>query len=208
MFPKVNQNIMIEILSHELSCKSNIADIGEAEILISIPLNREIIGLLSLGTKLEITFSSGESKFQFTTEILGRTRENIPLLRLAKPKESDIIKIQQRENVRVNSNLRLIVDEHELHTINISAGGALFSSKSDFVIHEGEGLTGILYIPDERSKEPVPIPFESKVIRVTWMKEIGKNFVAIEFTSIKRPDQMKIIQHCFEKQRKMRLKVR
>jgi c-di-GMP-binding flagellar brake protein YcgR len=208
MYPKVNQNIMIDIIDYELSCRSNIAEIGQSEIHISIPLDREIIGLLSLGIKLEITYLTGESKFQFTTEILGRTTDTIPLLRLAKPKENEITKIQQRENVRVNANLRLVIAENELHTINISAGGLLFSSKLDSTISQGEEITGTLYVPDFRSKEIVPVPFKGKVIRVNLMREIERSYVALEFTSIKRPDQMKIIQHCFEKQRQIRLKVR
>jgi c-di-GMP-binding flagellar brake protein YcgR len=208
MYPKVNQNIMIDILTHELSCKSNIAEIGEKEILISIPLDREIIGLLSIGTKLEISYIIGENKFEFRTEIIGRTRDTIPLLRLAKPYENEIIKIQHRENVRVNSNLRLLIDGSELHTINISAGGVLFSCKLDSQFHEGEEIAGILFVPDLRSKELVQVPIQGKVIRSSLMREIERRYVALEFTSIKRPDQMKIIQHCFEKQRQIRLKER
>ena len=208
MYPKVNQNIMIDILTHELSCKSNIAEIGEKEILISIPLDREIIGLLSIGTKLEISYIIGENKFEFRTEIIGRTRDTIPLLRLAKPNENEIIKIQHRENVRVNSNLRLLIDGSELHTINISAGGVLFSSKLDSQFHEGEEIAGTLFVPDLRSKELVQVPIQGKVIRSSLMREIERRYVALEFTSIKRPDQMKIIQHCFEKQRQIRLKER
>lgn len=208
MYPKVNQNIMIDIMDYELSCRSNIAEIGQSEILISIPLDREIISLISVGIKLEISYLTGESKFQFTTEILGRTKDTIPLLRLAKPKENEIIKIQQRENVRVNSNLRLMIEENELHTINISAGGVLFSSKLDSSFYQGEEIAGTLFVPDARSKEIDSVPFKGKVIRVSLMREIERNYVALEFTSIKRPDQIKIIQHCFEKQRQIRLKVR
>jgi c-di-GMP-binding flagellar brake protein YcgR len=206
MYPKVNQNIKIDILNHDLSCRSNVAEVGETDILISIPLDREIIGLLSIGTKLEITFITGENKYEFKTEIIGRTKDTISLLRLTKPLEKDIVKIQQRENFRVNSNLRLIINKHELNTINISAGGALFSSKLDFPYREGEEVTGILYIPNIQSKNIEPISFQSKIIRINLIKNQERKNVAIEFTNIKRNDQIKIIQHCFEKQRKSRSK--
>ena len=202
MYPKVNQNIKIDILDHGLSCRSNIAEVGDSEILISIPLDREIIGLLSIRSKLEISFITGENKYIFRTVIIGRTNDTIPLLRLTKPQEKEIEKIQQRENFRVNSNLRLHINGLELNTINISAGGALFSSQLDFPFREGEEVTGTLFVPDPQSKDLVPISFKSKIIRI--MKSQERKNVAIEYTNIKRNDQIKIIQHCFEKQRKTR----
>ncbi|MEH7076568.1 flagellar brake protein [Neobacillus drentensis] len=204
MYPKVNQNIKIDIVDHGLSCRSNIAEVGDSEILISIPLDREIIGLLSIRSNLDISFITGENKYVFRTYIIGRTNDTIPLLRLAKPEEKEIEKIQQRENFRVNSNLRLIINGTELNTINISAGGALFSSQLDFSFREGEELAGTLLVPDIQSKDIVPISFKSKIIRI--MKSHERKHVAIEFTNIKRNDQIKIIQHCFEKQRKIRSK--
>lgn len=206
MYPKVNQKITIDLVSYDLSCKTNVAEVGETEILISIPLDREILGLLSIGTKLEVTFLAGGNKFEFKTEIIGRTKDTIPLLRLFKPKEDEIVKIQQRENFRVNSNLRLIINESELHTINISAGGALFSSKLDFPLREGDEVTGTLFVPNPQSKEEVPISFQCKIIRI--MKSQERKNVAIEYTRINRNDQLKIIQHCFEKQRKTKTKER
>ncbi|MFP5113104.1 flagellar brake protein [Bacillaceae bacterium C204] len=204
MYPKVNQKITIDLVSHDLSCKTNVAEVGETEILISIPLDREILGLLSIGTKLEVTFLTGGNKYEFKTEIIGRTKDTIPLLRLVKPKENEIVKIQQRENFRVNSNLRLIINDSELHTINISAGGALFSSRLDFPLREGDEVTGTLFVPNTQSKEEVPISFQSKIIRI--MKSQERKNVAIEYTKINRKDQLKIIQHCFEKQRKTKSK--
>ncbi|NHC42277.1 hypothetical protein G6549_20360 [Bacillus sp. MM2020_1] len=204
MYPKVNQKITIDLESYDLSCKTNVAEVGEKEILISIPLDREILGLLSIGTKLEVTFLTGGNKYEFKTEIIGRTKDTIPLLRLFKPNENEIMKIQQRENFRVNSNLRLIINEFELHTINISAGGALFSSKLDFPLREGDEVYGTLFVPNTQGKDEVPISFQSKIIRI--MKSQERKNVAIEYTKINRNDQLKIIQHCFERQRKTKFK--
>ncbi|MEH7308907.1 flagellar brake protein [Neobacillus drentensis] len=206
MYPNVNQKINIELVGHDLTCKSNVAEVGEAEIYISIPLDREIIGLLSIGTKLEVTFLAVGNKYEFQTEIIGRTKDTIPLLRLTKPKESEIVKIQQRENFRVNSNLRLMINEYELHTINISAGGALFSSKLDFPLQEGEQITGTLFVPNTQSKDEEPITFQGRIIRI--MKNQERKNVAIQYTKLNRNDQVKIIQHCFEKQRKTQSKER
>ena len=206
MYPKINQKITMNLVSYDLSCKSNIAEVGETEIFISIPLDREVIGLLSIGTKLEVTYLEDENKYAFQTEIVGRTRDTIPLLRLAKPKENEIVKIQQRENFRVNSNLRLMINEIELHTINISAGGALFSSKLDFPLREGDEVMGTLFVPNYQTKAEVPILFQCKIIRI--MKNQERKNVAIQYTKINRNDQIKIIQHCFQMQRKSQSNVR
>ncbi|WP_413300368.1 flagellar brake domain-containing protein [Bacillus sp. 1P10SD] len=208
MYPKVNQNIKITVVSKDMSSKSIVADVGDSEIQISIPLDREILGLLSLGTKLEVTYITGENKYQFRSEIVGISKDTIPLLRLSKPEENKIFKIQERENFRVNSNLRLLVEEKEAITVNISAGGALFSTGLDFPYHEGEEISARLFLANQQSKVDEPITFHCKIIRITLLKDQERKHVAIQFSNLNQHDQKKIIQHCFEKQRQIRMKVR
>lgn len=208
MYPKVNQHIFIDIISQEKSCRSIVSEIGEKEILIGFPMDGNIIGLLTDGTRLDITFMSGDDQFRFQTQIIGKKRENITLLRISKPQEKEIIRIQRRDNFRVNSNLRLMVNENELTIINISVGGVLFSTSVDFEPLVGEVISGILLLPNAQNKEQESIAFQGQIKRINLIETQERKNVAIAFTTLSQRDQMKIYQHCFEKQRQVRLKQR
>jgi c-di-GMP-binding flagellar brake protein YcgR len=205
MFPKVNQIIVIYIKSENYHCRSIVAEVRETEILIAFPMDINIIGMLTVGTQLDITFITGENKYKFKTEIIGKEKENILLYRITKPNEKEIIKIQLRENFRVNSNQLLKLDEKELKTINLSAGGVLFSTRMDHQLQMGEEVSGTLFLPNILNKELEPIPFQGKIIRINVIENEDRKNVAVEFTKVIKRDQSKIIQHCFEKQRQLRM---
>ncbi|ETI69355.1 flagellar brake protein [Neobacillus vireti] len=207
MYPKVNQNIIIDIKNHEQSCRSIIAEVEEHEILISFPMDRNIIGLFTEGTQLDIIFMADDHQYKFQTEIIGKKKDRIPLCRITKPQENEIIRIQRRENFRVNSHLRLMINEIKFNTINISSGGMLFSCGADVKLQEGEEVSGTLFVPNVQNKEAALIPFQGQIIRIHLLEQERKN-VGMKFTKMDKKDQMKIVQHCFEKQRQIRLKTR
>jgi c-di-GMP-binding flagellar brake protein YcgR len=99
MYPKVSQHIDIEI-NHDHSCRSVVAEVGENEIYINFPMDRTIIGMLSIGTKLDISFIVEGNRYQFVSEIIGRKIDGIPLIKITKPNENSISKIQLREYFR------------------------------------------------------------------------------------------------------------
>jgi c-di-GMP-binding flagellar brake protein YcgR len=207
MYPKVNQNIIIEIISEERTCKSIVAEVGDKEILIGLPLDLSIVGHFSVGTKLEVTYLAGDNQFRFQTSIIGIKRDNMPFFRLHKPKENEIKKIQRRNNFRVKTNLSLTVKETEVTTIDLSAGGLLFSCKEDYPILFGEIITGILLVPDLQNKgDTEPVTFQGTVRRINRIEKENRKLVAIAFTEINQKDQSKVTRYCFERQRQVRLK--
>lgn len=206
MYPKVNQNISIDIIDQDFSFKTVVADYADEEILLRYPLDRKIIGMLFPGTKLEINFITGENKFFFEAEIIGRTNDTIPLCRITKPKENDILKIQQRENFRVNATLTVELAGKEGMTNNISAGGVLCTVDLDREVQVGEEVTGTLYISSGQGKMPGHIYFLAKVVRIYHMKEHDRKSIALQFLEIDKHDQKRIIQYCFDRQRQLRLK--
>jgi c-di-GMP-binding flagellar brake protein YcgR len=208
MYPKINQNIVLEIKNNDRSCRSIVAEVGDKEILVSYPMDGNILGYLHKGAQLEVTYMVDENKFKFPTEITGRVNDSIPLFRLRKPQEKEIIKIQRRENFRVNANLRLNLKDLELNTINISAGGLLFGCTMDMPFLEGETLLGKLYLPTTQLKDAAPISFDGTIKRINVLKNQDRKNIAITFGKLEQRDQMKVIQYCFEKQRQNRLKER
>lgn len=174
MYPKVNQNIVIKLKYTDKSFRSIVADIGEKELLVGIPLDRKNIGLVVDGSKLEIFFLSGENQYKFSTKMLGKTRDKIPMYRVTKPEAQEIVKVQRRDNFRVRTNLRLIMKEKELITIDLSVGGTLISSKLDFEVEEAESVSGTLIIPNKINKNPEFIPFQGLVIRIELIEDIER----------------------------------
>jgi c-di-GMP-binding flagellar brake protein YcgR len=201
LYPKIGQNILMNLENRSQQSKSLIADIGQEEMLIALPMNTDLIGFLSVGTQLEITYVVEDKKYRFKTKVIGRKKDNIPLFRVVKPLEKDIIRIQMRENFRVNANLKVIIKDTEQNTVNISAGGLLCSCKQDFEIETREELSGTIFFPTADNKVLERVPFKAEVIRTTQVPQAGRINVAMKFTELERGAQSKISQYCFEKQR-------
>ena len=94
---KVNKKL--EILVDEKYFNSNIQDITEEYIAISIPINTGGYVPLSRGTVIDVVYYEEENCYKFQSSVIGRKFENIPILLISKPKE--IKKIQRRKYVRV-----------------------------------------------------------------------------------------------------------
>lgn len=92
-------NKKLEILVDEKYFNSNVQDVTEAYIAISIPTNAGEYLPLAKGAIIEVIYYEEENIYKFASTIIGRKFENIPILLIAKPKE--IKKIQRRKYVRV-----------------------------------------------------------------------------------------------------------
>lgn len=204
MYPKVNQNILLEIKGTDKNFRTIVAEIGEKEILIGFPMDLTILGLLPRGTIVYLIYSIDEHLYRFQTTILGRKNDNMPLFRLVKPKEEDIKKIQRRNNFRVKANLPIMLKDSEVTTVDISAGGIQVSCKESFEIIYGEVVSGILHIPSELED----VHFQGIVKRISRNANEERKNVAIAFTKLNQGDQEKITRYCFDKQRQMRLKTK
>lgn len=204
MYPKVNQNIFIEMLHKEQSCRSIVADITVTEILIGSPMDGSMIGELSEGALLEVSFVANGNLYKFKTEVLGRKRDNILLYRIKKPLEKDVLRVQRREDFRVGTIQPAMINGHECTTINISSGGMLVSCQRDVVIEKDQLVSGAIKLPLQ-GREASEVAFTGEIKRIELLEEEGRKTVGIRFVQINQGDQTKILQFCFEKQRQQRL---
>ncbi|WHZ05405.1 PilZ domain-containing protein [Neobacillus sp. YX16] len=202
MYPKVNQNIVLDIKGKDKNFKTIVAEISDKEILIGFPMDLNILGLLPRGTVIYITYSVGDDLYKFLSTIIGKRNENMPLFRLVKPKEKDIKKIQRRNNFRVKANLPMVLKDSEVTTVDISAGGIQISCKENYEIVYGEVVSGTLHIPGELED----VNFQGIVKRISRNANDERKNVAIAFTNLNQGNQEKITRYCFDKQRQMRLK--
>jgi len=208
LYPKVNQNIVMEIKGRDKGFRSIIADIGEQEMFIGVPLDRENIGLITAESELNIFFLTEDNQYKFSTKVIGKTADKIPLYRVVKPLEQEIKKIQRRDNFRVKTTLTVNLKDTELVTIDLSVGGLLVSSLLDFDVRPGEVVSGAVYVPNRMIQAPEAIPFQGIVQRIVEMKEQDKKRFAIKFTEVEKSNQIRITQYCFERQRQLRMKER
>ncbi|MBU3111800.1 flagellar brake protein [Clostridium lacusfryxellense] len=94
---KINKKL--EILVEERYFNSNIQDITEEYIAISIPSSAGEYVPLAKGSMIDVLYYEEENLFKFKAFVIGRKFENIPILLISHPKE--IQKIQRRKYVRV-----------------------------------------------------------------------------------------------------------
>ncbi|MGV3487656.1 MAG: flagellar brake protein, partial [Tuberibacillus sp.] len=84
-------------------------------LYVEIPINEKTkkYGYFLIGTVFYCTFYHDNKVFQFETELLGRVRENVPLLILSYPGDEHLNVIQRRQHFRVEASLDVAV-----HSVN------------------------------------------------------------------------------------------
>ncbi len=104
------------------------------QLFIDYPVNMttgKTVFLLD-GTQLKATFVGKDNTiYLFETEVKGRTKQNIPMIVLSFPEEEDLVRIQRRQYVRVDTSVDVAIqpingefDPFVTVTSDISAGGA------------------------------------------------------------------------------------
>lgn len=202
---KVNQNIVVNVEVEDQSFQSIVAEITEKEIFISLPLEGVVLRNLPVKTSISVYYSTGDNQYKFPSAIVGKISDNIPLYRIVKPQPKDMIKVQRRDNFRVKTNLSLKLNDYDLITLNISAGGLLCSCSKDLMLKVGDAVTGILSLPPIENKAMDPIHFQGSIKRISQMDHPDKMYVALEFGRLSDRDQMNLVQYCFYKQKQNRL---
>ncbi|MBZ9635969.1 flagellar brake protein [Clostridium sp. FP1] len=93
-------NKKVEILVDERYYNTNIQDLTEEYIAISIPMSGGQYVPLSRGDIIDVIYYEDENLYKFKSSVIGRKIENIPILLISKPVE--IEKIQRRKYVRIS----------------------------------------------------------------------------------------------------------
>ena len=176
-------------------------------LYVEIPLNVKTkkYGYFLLGTVFHATFYKKEKAYRFETELLGRVRENIPLLLLSYPGDDQLQVIQRRDYFRVEAALDVAV-----HPVNRSFKP--FTTLTYDI--SGGGLSA--YLPKEVSEKLQPdmevvlwlvLPMssgrlyylknKSRLIRVYSDK--GRSLASFQFIHLKNSERMHVMRYCFER---------
>ncbi|MCG7343015.1 flagellar brake domain-containing protein [Sporosarcina sp. ACRSL] len=183
--------------------KSKVVDYGDSYVMIDYPTHIETgkSAFFMDGTQLLISFVENKTSYAFRAEVTGRMKKGIPMLKLAYPGDDQLIKIQRREFVRVDTTIDVAVDFGGLFqqfvAEDISAGGIAINIGQEDAFEENEyvGLTIALPFINDDIKY---VKTTAKTVRI-WEKD-ERRIASMQFSSIETTDRQNIIRFCFERQ--------
>jgi c-di-GMP-binding flagellar brake protein YcgR len=213
---EISVNTKCEILIKGKAYKSNIQDVYEKHIAISIPvLKGNYVNLLK-GEDVEVIYYDERNVYGFESKVFGKVNDGISMILIDKPKE--IKKVQRRkffrldlsmdvEYKKIENNLSLskinkIIEENKdfkiCTMVDLSGGGIRIRTKDD--IEESQ-----LYI--------IKIPIKSEVINVVCYcvrvindSLTNSNVCGFSFYDIEDVTRDRIISHLFQLMRELRKK--
>jgi c-di-GMP-binding flagellar brake protein YcgR len=190
------------------TCK--LVETSKEKLFIYYPVNIKTGKMVYLldGTQLKVTFvTKDQTVYIFETEVQGRVKqEDIPLVILSFPGWENIIKIQRRQFVRVETAVDIAI--HPLNgeftpfvavTNDISAGGAAVVLPSDTQIELGLIFNCWVVLPMQ-SGDYQYMFFKARVIRVIGAKNGKRNIMSFEFLDITSIERQLLIRFSFERE--------
>ena len=213
MFYDINTSLVLETVdeSEKRVYKARIADIKNDSLYIEMPLNNETnrIEAPLLGTKLKVWFQTPDrARANFDTEVIGKVRENIAMLIVAKPLNEDIQKNQRRDFVRVPAIVEAAIDlqtkdgniSFVCKTDDISGGGFSIKYNSSIKITIAQQGKAWLVLP-KKNKNIIHALVDIEVVRTKYPENPNHlAWASFRFKNILESERSKIIQYTFERQ--------
>lgn len=194
--------------------KCKLVERKDSYFYIDYPVNIETNKLAFLidGTQLKCSFVAQDgSVYLFETEVVRRVKQNIPMLVLAYPGDENLIKIQRRQFVRVETAVDVAVrpDNAEFKpfvtvTDDISAGGLAIITQRNMTLPADLTLHVWLVMPMQ-SGEYYYLKMKAKVVRVLSLDE-ERNKISLQFTEITPSERQILLRFCFDRQVAMKKK--
>ncbi|KXH82037.1 flagellar brake protein [Sporosarcina sp. HYO08] len=188
--------------------KSKVVDLGDQCFMIDYPIQVDTgrTAFMTNGTEITATFTDDQKdSFQFDTKIIGRLKQQIPMLTLFYPGNDKLNKIQRREYVRVETPVDVAVkydDSYEQFVAkDISGGGIalILRDGASFSVFEQIELTIVLPFPNDEIEY---VQTKGSVVRV--VEKDGRTIAPIQFDEIKEDERQLIIRFCFLRQLQLR----
>lgn len=196
--------------------RSMVVEIQGNNLFIDYPVNVATgkIVFLTEGSQMKVTFVGNEDAvYTFDTEVLGRIKSNIPMIKLFNPDMDTYMKIQRRQYKRIDSQVDVAVhsEGYEFRpfttvTADISAGGASIRVPKTFTVVPNDNLNLWLIIPSD-SGESKYLRLKSNYVR-TAKEENNLNYLkwSLQFSNPSQADRQCIIRYIFETQLEMKKK--
>lgn len=199
--------------SEKFKCRlvDRIADEFYIDYPISLKTNKA--AFLLDGTQLSISFvgHDGSSIYLFESEIKGRIKKNIPMLILIYPGNENLIKIQRRQYVRIETAIDIAIHPLEFEfapictiTDDLSAGGAAVLIPKDVNLQLGMNVQAWLVFIMQNGEYHY-IKLQSKIVRVVTFNET-RNKISLQFVNSSIQERQLLLRFCFERQLEIKKK--
>lgn len=197
---KINDNIKVSRAGGDEDWyASNIQDIDDKSICISIPVQGPHSLVLGRGETVKVSFVSEMSRYEFETVVTGWRYDNIPMYELALPKE--FRRIQLREFVRVSCIMEVeyaeIPEENqrpvfkECTSLDLSGGGMRLLMEKEYPVNTELILKWVL--PFKNFSEEIEVI--GRVVRTWPDRNVKKYQTGIQFKEISRRQQDLIVRY-------------
>lgn len=190
-------NSKIEISWNDGYYKSNIENVDENSIYISIPIKEGQYIPLRKGEQIEVVYYYDNDIYKFYTVVTDRQIDRIPLILLAKPKE--VFKVQRRKFVRVPIVRNIEYAKVEKNTslkplkaimVDLSGGGIRIKINEDIKL----GNKLITYIPLGQEQ----LILKGEVVRLEKGEDTKKYICGVNFTELDERSREKLIRFIFQ----------
>lgn len=198
--------------------KSTIVDEDEDILFIDYPVNKETgkARFFSVGATFSVFAMIKEDDFcLFDTEVVTRKIEQVPMLGLKRPDESQIKRVQRRNYMRMEATADVAVKSIDEKfapfttvTVDISGGGLAIIAPKSIPIKTYAALHVYLALyQDQKNPDIQYVNATTSVVSIReWNKE--NNLVSMQLTDITDQDRQKIIRYNLFKEREKRMKER
>jgi len=176
---------------------SSIQDVGEEKFYIVVPYQRAIPLILNKGDRVNVNIILKEARIEFSSTVLGRRVDNIPLFALSWPES--YARVQQRKFVRLPVMLDVFyaeVPEGDKKpefirscTLDVSGGGARLLVSKKYT--ENTDLLLKLLMPVDGRLEEIAV--SGRVVRSCEADTGAAIHAAVEFIDITRKQQDMIV---------------
>lgn len=211
---KIGTNIILESISSDVKdrLRAKIVEQKNNILYIDYPTNIQTnkTSFLLEGGQYRVSFvDEAKNAFAFKTEVLGRIKNNIPMIMLALPANDQFIRIQRREYVRVATPVDIAVEYNQQNyqyvAEDISAGGLAINIPRIVPFKENDELQLIIVLPFSNSNEGVKyVHTSARVIRI--IEKDQRMLATLQFTNTDDVDRQYIVRFCFERQLQIRKK--
>lgn len=187
--------------------RSKIIDRTDNEIMIDYPVSTdEYIDLpIQKDSEVKIEYIDQGNVYSFTAKVKRIIKSPLMSFVLDIPNKDEIVKIQRREYVRINTDVNVAV--HGLDrsftpfitvTQDISGGGTAIIVPQDVSLEDGEMLLLFLVLKSKYS-DYVYKKVKAEVIRSTTVNDV--RLTSLRFHFEHENNRQAIIKYCFEIQR-------
>lgn len=195
------------------SFKSKIVDKKGNYLFLAYPVGEKTrkTGIFLEGTQFKLSFvGKDQSVYLFETSVIARKKLKIPVLVFYFPGDNEIIRIQRRKYVRIETAVDVAVHSNQSDvppfttiTMDISGGGAAIVLPESHQLKHQENMDLMLVFP-MNSGDIRYIEAKGTVVRIFNHKGVERDIASIEFSTIPDNQRQTIIQFCFERQLYMR----